>query len=570
MTPEEMIRNKKARQSGVIPYGTPMPASSTSVASTEPVPTPSSSMAPESEVQKATAPVAPPQKRAPVATQASVQRLTAPAPAPEPMPRYTPPEQAPVPYGAPESQSNAESWFSRESQPTLPVPDQPERDPHRSLLQALMGWDDVPKGQKWNHYLQHGFVGVSPQNVQSVTEMARLENQNARATSPTFGQELRAKEQKRRTLMDQWNKLLTDWNQGRYAGDEQNVQEFYRIAEGLRNELTAEGINPNTLRPPSLNAGGFAQGFQRSLQDDRAKLDWIGGWLDQIQKNVARDPNWLDSTAAQMYFDKLSEYTILNWAQSKGAIADAEKVRAQVEAMPTADREVFDRFMSQFFSANQVSQLEAMANRGSREAKSIIEDFTQFMNLSDDGPGSYGTVDKNGNVTLSPRADHLMNSALLAWKTLYNNRENNPIDVNAAITSYRNARDAFLQYTMQNANVDRKMVWNSALDQYNIYKDMYNRKLPMLGLAWGWGHRGPQVDQNFGEYLAQWQSRQGPSSSVMANAGLGVGHVPQLTDDPRGGKGGRGGLAIPEDARYSEQYGKYVWKDKKTGKWRYQ
>lgn len=570
MTPEEMIRNKKARQSGVIPYGTPMPASSASVASTEPVPTPSSSMSPEPAAQKAPTPVAPAQKRAPVAAQAPVQRLTTHAPTPEPMPRYTPPQQGPVPYGAPESQSNAESWFSRESQPTLPVPEQPEHDPHRSLLQALMGWDDVPKGQKWNHYLQHGFVGVSPQNVQSVTEMARLENQNARATSPTFGQELRAKEQKRRTLMDQWNKLLTDWNQGRYAGDEQNVQEFYRIAEGLRNELTAEGINPNTLRPPSLNAGGFAQGFQRSLQDDRAKLDWIGGWLDQIQKNVARDPSWLDSTAAQMYFDKLSEYTILNWAQSKGAIADAEKVRAQVEAMPTADREVFDRFMSQFFSANQVSQLEAMANRGSREAKSIIEDFTQFMNLANDGPGSYGTVDKNGNVTLSPRADHLMNSALLAWKTLYNDRENNPIDVNAAITSYRNARDAFLQYTMQNANVDRKMVWNSALDQYNIYKDMYNRKLPMLGLAWGWGHRGPQVDQNFGEYLAQWQSRQGPSSSVMANAGLGVGHVPQLTDDPRGGKGGRGGLAIPEDARYSEQYGKYVWKDKKTGKWRYQ
>lgn len=93
---------------------------------------------------------------------------------------------------------------------------------------------------------------------------------------------------------------------------------------------------------------------------------------------------------------------------------------------------------------------------------------------------------------------------------------------------------------MQNANVDRQMVWNSAVAQYNIYKDMYNRKLPELGLIWGWKHRGPTVDQNLGEYLSQWQMRD-PTSAVMRNARLGTRSMPKPVNDPYSKKGGRGG-----------------------------
>jgi len=84
------------------------------------------------------------------------------------------------------------------------------------------------------------------------------------------------------------------------------------------------------------------------------------------------------------------------------------------------------------------------------------------------------------------------------------------------------------------------MVWDSALGQYNIYKNMYNSKLPQLGLNWGWEHRGPALDENFGNYLAQWQSRQ-PVNLVMRNARLAAGSIPKPINDPLGNRGGKGG-----------------------------
>lgn len=565
-TPEEIFvrsqMQKKLSSSSTVPYGSsaniPAPGSSDSSGPNTTTMVKSSSTAPEEEQKKQAS-----GGRAPYRARGSrktgvdqTKTLDTPKPFSEP---YTPPTQVPYTYervdpndamGEPVSQAPQE-------EPVM-------YDPHRSLWQAIFA-DDVPYGQKWHHYIQHGFVGVSPRNVQNVTALAATEGRPG-AMSSTYGQELRAKEQKRRTLMDQWNKLLADWQAGTYAsGDEGTVQAFYEEANRLRNELAAEGINPATLRKPSINPGGFARGFQKALQDDRNKLDWIGGWLNDIQQNVARSPDWLNSTQAQMYFDKLSEYTILNWAQSKGAIADAEKVRAQVEAMPAADRDVFDKFMNMFFSANTIAQLESMANRGSREAMSILEDAKRFVGLSERGTGAYGSVDENGEYRPSKEAEHYGNAALLGLKSLWRDRENNPIEINSAVTSYKNAREAYLQYTMQNANVDRKMVWDSAVGQYNIYKDMYNRKLPQLGLLWGWGHRGPAIDQNFGDYLKRWQDTQSPAE-VMRRASLGAGHIPKPTADGVGGKGGRKGNAIPSHARWDAKTKTYVWKDRTTGK----
>ena len=240
-----------------------------------------------------------------------------------------------------------------------------------------------------------------------------------------------------------------------------------------------------------------------------------------------------------MYFDKLSEYTILNMAQSRGAIADAEKIRAQVEAMPRADRLVYNKFMKMFFNTNTVAQVNALANAGNRDAMAFLEDMDNFIGLSEEGNGAFGEFDKQGNLNLSDKADHWLNAAMLALGRLQG-LDDNPIEINTAVTSYKNAKDAFQQYVMQNANVDRQMVWDSAIAQYNIYKNMYNSKLPELGLYWGWGYKGPTLDENFGNYLAQWQDRQ-PVDDVMRDARLAAGSIPKPTNDPLGNRGGKGG-----------------------------
>ena len=448
----------------------------------------------------------------------------------DPLPAYTPPTVEPQPR---------EDFTVDWQQPQPERTQEPITDPHRTVLQALMGWDDVPFGKRWTHFVQHGFTGMHGDALDELMALVNSENSGS-----TYGQELRAKEQHRRSILDQWNKLLSEWNSGRYAsGDAYTVNEFFTEANRLRQEFANAGYNPNELRRPSINAGGFQQGFQKDLQADRAKLDWLGGWLNEIQQNVARDPHWLDGgpgSPAQMYFDKLSEYVILNWAQSKGAIADADKVRAQVAAMTRADRLVYDKFMQMFFNANTVAQVNALANAGNRDAMAFLEDMKNFISLAEEGKeGSFGSFDMKGDIQLSDKVDRWMNSAMLILGRLQG-LDDNPIDLSVAVTSYKNAKDAFQQYVMQNANVDRKMIWDSAVDQYNIYKDMYNRKIPQLGLYWGWEHRGPVLDENFGDYLAQWQSRQ-PVNAVIRNAKLAIGSIPKPINDPLGNRGGKGG-----------------------------
>jgi hypothetical protein len=460
-------------------------------------------------------------------------------------------------------------WFD---QPTEQTEQQQQAmtDPHRSLLQAMMGWDDVPYGKKWNHYLQHGLVGVSRENVDNITKMAALEGRNGLTGTNTYGQELRAKEQKRRTLMNQWDKLLADWNAGRYAGDEQSLNYFYDVADKLRNEFAAEGVNPNTLRPPSINAGGFAQGFQKSLQDDRTKLDWLGGWLSSIQEHATQNPNWLNSNQAQMEFDKLSEYVILNWAQSKGAIADAEKVRAQVEAMPVQDRAVFDKFMRMFFNANTMNQLISLAYSGDVSAMQTLQTGYEFLGMAERGDK---LTDENGFP--SDNALRIGNTFMHGLQNVVRNNPNLPIDPNSSVTSYKNAKDAYLNYVMQNANVDRKMVWDSALDQFGIYNKQYQSKMPKLGLQWGWGYKAPNIDPAFGDYLGRWQNQQ-QTNQVMRDASFGIGSLPKPQNDPyKTGRGGAGagatrdtGSARPSDVPANAQFvnGQWVWIE--NGKYR--
>lgn len=452
----------------------------------------------------------------------------------DPLPAYTPPTVEPQP------REDFTMEWQQQQQPQPEQTQEPITDPHRTVLQALMGWDDVPFGKRWTHFTQHGFTGMVGDDLDELMTLVNSEKGNGVGSGSTYGQELRARSRHRDSMLNQWNKLLSEWNSGRYAsGDAYTVKEFFNEAARLRQEYANAGFNPNELHRPSINAGGFQQGFQKDLQADRGKLDWIGGWLNDIQQNVARNPNWLDSNQAQMYFDKLSEYVILNMAQSRGAISDAEKVRAQVAAMPRADRLVYDKFMNMFFNANTVAQVNALANAGNRDAMAFLENMDNFIGLANEGNSSFGSFDKQGNIQISEKADRWLNAAMLILGRLQG-LDNNPIDIDAGVTSYKNAKDAFQQYVMQNANVDRQMVWDSAIGQYDIYKDMYNRKLPELGLYWGWDYRGPAVDENFGNYLAQWQSRQSVNP-VMRDAILAAGSIPKPIKDPLGNRGGKGG-----------------------------
>lgn len=412
-----------------------------------------------------------------------------------------------------------------------------------TVFQTITGKDPIPYGAKWRWYLQHGFTGMHGDRHQELMNQVNAETNAFGGTGGknTYGQELRAQEMKRKTLMQQWDKLLWEWNHGYYSGDESSVAKFNANANKLRNAMIAEGISPDLIRDPSINAGGFAQGFQKDISQKRNDLDWLGGWMKTIEDNIAENPDWLNSDQAIVEFDKMSEYIILKWAQSKGAIADAEKIRAQVEAMPEEDRKYYNGFMASFFRGNALLQMQSLAKQGNQHAKELVAEIHRLINYSPDE--AKGVVDEDGYGVKSVQNEKkIMQLIELVRTDLASNNLDLPIDLATALESYKAGKDAFDDFVMKNANVDRKMVWDSAVDQMNINKDAYNRLIKRGGLYQGWDYDGYAPTKELSSRLAEWQAND-RTNSVLRNASLTMPSMAGDTDDGIGSVEVRGGVA---------------------------
>lgn len=447
-----------------------------------------------------------------------------------------------------------------------------ERKKIHTLFQTLTGKDAIPYGEKWRWYLQHGFTGMHGDRHQELMNQVNAETNAFGGTGVgrknTYGQELRAQEMKRKTLMQQWDKLLWEWNHGYYSGDEMSVRKFNAVANKLRNAMVAEGISPDLIRDPSINAGGFAQGFQKDISNYRNKLDWLGGWMKTIEDNIAENPDWLNSNQATMEFDKMSEYVILNWAQSKGAIADAEKIRAQVEAMPEEDRQYYNGFMSSFFRGNAFIQMQSLAKQGNQHAKELVSEVKRLINYD---PKDARQV---GGEVRGKGGDHIMQLIELIRADLAGNNLDLPIDLATAANAYKTSKEAFDEYVMKNANVDRKMVWDSASDQLNILKDSYDRLIRKGGLYQGWGYDGYIASKDLSAKLAEWQKND-RTDSVIRNARLGTGTMAGDVTDPtgkivvRGGGAGTTGTDTKQKPKPKALVGKNAWFNSNDGEWHY-
>lgn len=447
------------------------------------------------------------------------------------------------------------------------VPD--ERKKIHTLFQTLTGKDAIPYGEKWHWYLQHGFTGMHGGLHDELMRQVEAERKaRVAAGKNTYGQELRAQEMKRKTLMQQWDKLLWEWNHGYYSGDEMSVRKFNAVANRLRNAMVAEGISPDLIRDPSINAGGFAQGFQKDISNYRNKLDWLGGWMKTIEDNIAENPDWLNSNQATMEFDKMSEYVILNWAQSKGAIADAEKIRAQVEAMPEEDRQYYNGFMSSFFRGNAFIQMESLAQQGNQHAKELVSEVKRLINYD---PKDARQV---GGEVKGKSGDHIMQLIELIRADLAGNNLDLPIDLATAANAYKTSKEAFDDYVMKNANVDRKMVWDSASDQLNILKNSYDRLIQKGGLYQGWGYDGHIASKDLSGKLAEWQKND-RTDAVIRNARLGTGAMAGDVTDPtgkvvvRGGGAGTTGTDTKQKPKPKALVGKNAWFNSNDGEWHY-
>jgi len=470
----------------------------------------------------------------------------------KPLPAYKVPDEYkgnPTPVNGGMAQTPAEYLESTKTA-VFPTDEELQEEEHRSLLQAIMGWDDIPAGQKWHHYLQHGLLAPGALSSDEARKNAALEGKPG-GMSSTFGQELRYRASENRRQQTGWENLLRSWKNGEYVGRE---QDFFRDAEQLRNAYVADGFDPSQLRNPPPVASGHAQTQYKQLIDNYEKMQHMHNWMAQIQEAVANDPNWLKQgpgSPATILFDKLAEYTIIGWAQSKGAIADAEKIRAQVAALPQAQKNLYYNIVQNYLGSNAQNAAVTLANQHDYSALATLKKIDELLTP---GSGKAWKTDANGKPVafddetlaelykLTQQIDSNPHMANAIWQGINAWRAptvmNTPIDANAAITANENTIQNFQQWMMQNADVDRAAIWREANMLVNNYEEAYNQATRRLGKYWGWDYTGKRADPKFADYLQQVQEQTVPPDAIYSTTSFGFGAIPTPVTDPLAKEGG--------------------------------
>lgn len=438
---------------------------------------------------------------------------------------FAPKQQPGTPVEAPVQQSAFDPEEQREGLRSLAVGTAQSTvaasQPHQQKYQTVFNWltRRDPTLTPWTDFVLHGPRTSVAQSNQSDMEAAQLEQQIlAQQQKAMMGQGMLTTpmQRERQRMQRQWDELLADWRRGAYSGTEFTEQAFYDEANRLLGNMKASGMDTSTLRMPSIDAGGFSQGFNKNLSEPLNNLHELDTTMSQIYEKAINNPEWLNSAESNTLFDKLGERVILDLGKSKGAIADAEKVRIQVEMMTPEVRDMYDNIMAKFFSDN--NSLMALAQQFDIDlsARKTLDDLAK-----DIGGEKYTSSDKSKNPLfeqnfikkLTPGTkehSNFMKGILDVFGAIKKVGGNVPRDLQAAVQAMEGGIETFREYVMQDAPVNQQLIWDLAQRsrQENIGK--FNDWAQKAGKNFGWKYRTAfNPDEGFGEWLRDWQRANG-------------------------------------------------------------
>lgn len=491
------------------------PASSSSASPGVTPPEKSSSMAPQPKapVQKPA-----PRQQAPVQTQAPAQpvkQVGAFVPKQKPGTPVEAPVQQPV-FDPEEQREGLRSLAVGTAQSTVAA-----SQPHQQKYQTVFNWltRRDPTLTPWTDFVLHGPRTSVAQSNQSDMEAAQLEQQilaQQQRAGMAQSQLTTPMQRERQRMQRQWDELLADWRRGAYSGTEYTEQAFYDEANRLLANMKAAGMDTSTLRMPSIDAGGFSQGFNKNLTEPLNNLHELDTTMQQIYEKAINNPEWLNDPEANTLFDKLGERVILDLGKSRGAIADAEKVRIQVEMMTPEVRDMYDNIMAKFFADNNSLMAIAQQYNIDLSARKTLDDLAK-----DIGGEKYTTNDKSKNPLfeqnfikkLTPGTKehtNFMKGVLDVFGAIKKVGGNVPNELQAAVQAMQGGIETFREYVMQDAPVNQQLIWDLAQRsrQENIGK--FNDWAQKAGKNFGWKYRTSfNPDEGFGEWLRDWQRANG-------------------------------------------------------------
>lgn len=393
--------------------------------------------------------------------------------------------------------------------------------PHQQKYQTVFNWltRRDPTLTPWTDFVLHGPRTSVAQSNQSDMEAAQLEQQilaQQQRAGMAQSQLTTPMQRERQRMQRQWDELLADWRRGAYSGSEMTEQAFYDEANRLLGNMQAAGMDTSTLRMPSIDAGGFSQGFNKNLTEPLNNLHELDTTMSQIYEKAINNPEWLNSAEANTLFDKLGERVILDLGKSRGAIADAEKVRIQVEMMTPEVRDMYDNIMAKFFGDNNSLMAVAQEYGIDLANRKTLDDLAKDL-----GGEKYTTNDKSKNPLFeqnfvkklmpgTKEHSNFIKSVLDVFGAIEKVGGNVPKDLQAAVQAMQGGIETFREYVMQDAPVNQQLIWDLAQRSRRENIGKFDDWAQKAGKNFGWKYRTAfNPDEGFGQWLHDWQRANG-------------------------------------------------------------
>lgn len=342
-------------------------------------------------------------------------------------------------------------------------------------------------GSKWN---QTVWNGVDRENAW----LAQLAKQRAAAQNglnlgiPNAA-EIRAREQYRGKLMDQYNKALAEYMKGNWDDPERAYTAFKAEVERLRNQY-AKGsdmyggtFDPEDLRVPPPIAGGrntFTTGVRGQALRKNVKYaanvnDKLTKWIEQANQ-VPEDQRiawWhreMDKTENQAYLDSVYENLIKMIKDSNNTMADEEKQRLQILVLPENAHEQVVNVMKKYQDALSHIAQSASAKKWSQDNKGKAERIAKATGIDLDEAAK-------SKETLGDAIAYITSATLAALpgSGKFGEGTELPTELSTALEANKEKLDRYMKNMMLAANVAphvvADMAYNVASNSSKIYND---------------------------------------------------------------------------------------------------
>ena len=355
------------------------------------------------------------------------------------------------------------NWFSR-----LIAPPEDELEAARNGLRWHWALEHrfMPPGSKWNETV---WQGADRENLWLKN---MLKQKNGLDVGIPSAAAIRAREQTRRAIIDQYNRALNEYKAGNWDDPERAYEDFKTEVERLREQYRKAGLeygaefDPEDLRiPPPIS--GERRGFTTQTRAIKHREQWnyandVNNKLNEwVTSGKINDPKFMSSNEVTAYLDSAYETLVKYFKESSNAMADAEKQRLQILALPDDSYDEVVGTIQDFQKALIGIMSSSSAKEWSQSNKGKVNEILQAFGFDPT------KMDRESLANQMWTLGGLMVSSLARPDEL-------PHDVAQALEGAKTQFDTYMKNMMLAANVAPHIVANMAYNLAHTAKNQYN------------------------------------------------------------------------------------------------